>query len=392
MSIEKYRSFRVVQEERIIRASLVRRVNRFLVECRLTENAIFVKAFLPNPGRLWELFFPGTTVLLSKDGISPHRTTEYTLVGAETSSHNVIMLNTHAANGAVRWLLDNKMIPSLAETEVVRQEYPVGGSRFDFLLRNGNERTILEVKSCTLFGEKIAMFPDAPSARAVKHVKELGKIGDKGSKAAIIFLIQSPKPDYFLPDYHTDPRFAEILYENRNSVDLIPLSVSWSRDLVLARHVRELELPWHVYELESGDRGCYMLILYLRTDVKAVIGAMGEICFKRGFYIYVGSAKKNLDARIERHKRKRKKFHWHIDYLAQIAEVEIAIPIRTSGDLECDLARHICGMAEWTVEGFGSSDCNCTSHLFGMISNPLDNKAFMKILLDFRINRLEAFL
>ena len=381
--------FRAIPAGKLVSAVFIRRINRFLVECELKGSLI--KVFLPNPGRLWELLFAGTSVILSADGHSESRRTDYTLAGINANG-TTVMLNTHMANHAVRWLIEQGRIPSLRDYSVIRQEYTVGGSRFDFLLQGKDGKMLLEVKSCTLFGKKIAMFPDAPSERAVKHIRELGHLAGEGTDVGVLFLVQSFEPDYFLPDYHTDPSFADELYKNKDLLKIIPASVSWDAGLALTDKVRELTVPWSVVERESADRGCYMVVLRVEEDQYINIGSMGEIFFREGFYIYVGSARKNLRARIERHKRKRKRLHWHIDYLLHSAQVVTTIPVRTAEDLECELAKKILALSNWSVPGFGCSDCNCPSHLFGMSANPLNHVQFIDDIIYFRIDRLEKML
>lgn len=382
-------SFRAIPSGKLVKATFIGRINRFLVECSLHGSVI--KAFLPNPGRLWELLFPGAPVLLSDDGHTENRRTDYTLVGINVNG-TTVMLHTHMANHAVRWLIEQGRIPSLKDYSVIRQEYTVGGSRFDFLLQGKDEKMLLEVKSCTLFGKKIAMFPDAPSERASKHVRELGHLAREGTDVGVLFLVQSSQPDYFLPDFHTDPPFADELYRNRDRLKIIPASVTWDTGLVLTDEVTELTVPWTVVERESSDRGCYMVVLRVEVDQYLNIGSLGEIFFREGFYIYVGSARKNLRSRMERHKRKRKKLHWHIDYLLQSAQVVTTIPIRTAEDLECELAEKMLSLSHWYVPCFGCSDCKCTSHLFGMSSSPFECRDFVNELINLRINRLEKYI
>jgi sugar fermentation stimulation protein A len=130
----------------------------------------------------------------------------------------------------------------------------------------------------------------------------------------------------------------------------------------------------------------------LTRDRKLLIGGLGEVWFRKGYYLYVGSAKMNLSKRIERHRRIIKKYHWHIDSLREAAEYHAALPVRASDDLECGIASALGKVAEWSVPGFGSSDCGCGSHLFGMTDDPLHDRAFIRLLMYFRIDRLEKYL
>ncbi|RLA82840.1 MAG: GIY-YIG nuclease family protein [Deltaproteobacteria bacterium] len=114
--------------------------------------------------------------------------------------------------------------------------------------------------------------------------------------------------------------------------------------------------------MEGPAGGTYILLIELPRDCEIAVGALGPLSFPRGFYAYVGSAMGGLEARIRRHLRKRKRFHWHIDFLLQRARVREVISIRGK-KVECPLAREL----EQTfpcIPRFGSSDCRCKSHLF----------------------------
>jgi sugar fermentation stimulation protein A len=167
------------------------------------------------------------------------------------------------------------------------------------------------------------------------------------------------------------------------------VGVEWKQDLSLGDSVRELEIPWDLVERESHDRGSYIIILRLGRDWKLPIGGLGEVKFRKGYYLYAGSAMKDLSQRIARHRRLIKKKHWHIDHLREHAYFVAAIPIRTSGDLECSIAGELGTIANWQVPDFGSSDCSCATHLFGMHDDPLHTRPFIDRLLHFRMGRLE---
>jgi sugar fermentation stimulation protein A len=94
------------------------------------------------------------------------------------------------------------------------------------------------------------------------------------------------------------------------------------------------------------------------------IGRLGKFHFHRGIYFYTGSAQRNLSARLERHSRKKKPLHWHIDYLSINAEMIGAITIPGQRKHECEIARELGKMFELAMPGFGASDCRCAGHLF----------------------------
>ncbi|NLJ48373.1 MAG: GIY-YIG nuclease family protein [Candidatus Atribacteria bacterium] len=108
----------------------------------------------------------------------------------------------------------------------------------------------------------------------------------------------------------------------------------------------------------------YLLFLNLPKMTNILVGKLGQFSFPAGQYIYIGRAKQNLKTRLERHQRKNKTLHWHIDYLLQYAKLEKIITY--DGNDECDLARHLACQPGITlpIHKFGSSDCSCESHLF----------------------------
>jgi sugar fermentation stimulation protein A len=367
-----------------LHARFVKRPNRFLVEC--TSGGKRIRAFLPNPGRLQELLLPGSILHLIEENTNPERKTAFTVVAVERNGIP-IMLHTHRTNQVARYLIENGSIPTLQEASIVKAEATVGRSRFDFLLSDGRGEIYLEVKSCTLVGERVAMFPDAVTARGAKHLQELAKLSCEGKRTVVLFVVHWPFTEVFMPDYHTDLHFAQTLLKVHNDVDVIPVSVRWNDDLSLVPDARILTIPWEYIEREAKDRGSYLLILRLIKDTKVDVGKLGSIVFKKGFYVYVGSAMANLTARIERHRRLRKNFHWHIDSLRDAADFICALTIRSSDRLECEIANAMSGIAECTVQGFGSSDCTCPTHLFGFKNDPASLKAFQRLLQYFRMDR-----
>jgi len=370
----------------ILHAAFLARPNRFVVECLVDGRK--VRAYLPNPGRLWELFFPGTDLTLVKFPSSSGRKLAYMVVAVERDGMPV-MLHTHYNNLVARTLIEECRIPGLEGAAVVKAEHRAGHSRFDFLLRKDGRDIMLEVKSCTLFNDTLAMFPDAVSARATKHLRELAELSRAGTSAAVLFIVHSPKARWFMPEHHTDLEFSRTLLSVKDRVMIKAMGVDWKQDLSLGDSVRELEIPWDLVKRESHDRGSYIIVLKLNRDRRLTVGGLGAEKFRKGYYLYVGSAKKDLTQRIARHRRLTKKKHWHIDPLREHAEFVAAIPIRTSRDLECSLAAELGSIAHWRVPGFGSSDCSCQTHLFGMGVDPMQTRPFIDLLLQFRMGLLE---
>jgi Uri superfamily endonuclease len=108
----------------------------------------------------------------------------------------------------------------------------------------------------------------------------------------------------------------------------------------------------------------YVLVIKVNKNINVNVGALGNLNFEKGIYAYVGSAKKGLSKRIQRHLRKDKRKFWHIDYLLNDDNVKV-LKVFTAKDLfdECKVAK-IIGEKGVPMQGFGSSDCKCMSHLF----------------------------
>lgn len=201
----------------IVKAEFISRPNRFiaLVKVEGREERVHVK----NTGRCRELLVPGATVYLER-GTNPARKTAYDLVTVEKvlPDGRIILINmdSQAPNRiAGEWIAGNREL--FPEILSIRPEYTVGKSRFDYFIgyrdREGKEcRMLLEVKGCTLEKDGVAMFPDAPTERGVKHVKELTELALSGSyRCAVLIVIQMKGCRCFVPNRDTDPAFASAL-------------------------------------------------------------------------------------------------------------------------------------------------------------------------------------
>jgi Uri superfamily endonuclease len=113
-------------------------------------------------------------------------------------------------------------------------------------------------------------------------------------------------------------------------------------------------------------KGAYLLNLVLKKDSKIIVGKLGLILFKKGFYCYCGSSQNNLEKRIARHKSREKKIHWHIDYLTTNPNFVVASSTKYENypkAKECELSKEL-SKKYCSINGFGCSDCKCDSHLF----------------------------
>ena len=127
------------------------------------------------------------------------------------------------------------------------------------------------------------------------------------------------------------------------------------------------------------------MVIKISEDLKIRVGRLGEGSFKEGDYIYIGSAKGCLEARLRRHLRKDKKIYWHIDYLLKSKKTKILQIWIIDKKMECQTAEVFCQdpTAEIIKKGLGSSDCKCVTHLFYIkdkekIEKVLKEKGFSK--------------
>ncbi|OPZ95127.1 MAG: Sugar fermentation stimulation protein A [Planctomycetes bacterium ADurb.Bin412] len=298
----------------------------------------------------------------------------------------IVPLFSARANAVVQQAVLPVLFP---EARLIQAEYTLGDSRFDFMV-DDTDGTIhlIEVKACSLVEEGIAMFPDAPSERAVKHIEELAELASRGYRCHILFVIVHGNPERFIPNLHTDPAFAAALSKAAANIQVHAVTLEANENG--EGHIINMNVPVDLSYggLAEENRGSYLVVLELPDSVQVDVGSLGPVAFKAGWYVYSGSAQKNLTQRIGRHLRHvRKQPHWHLDYLTPHAGKIVGLPIASYENLECELAAELEKIGGTGVPRFGSTDCSCGSHLFYFSSPPLKNRAFLKVLFTFRHRR-----
>ena len=198
-------------EGRILEGIFLEKVNRFLVLVKVDE--VILLSFLPNPGRMKELLIPGRRVVLA-EAKKEDRKTDYDLIGVKLPNQ-IVSLDSRIPNRIVLQALKDKELKEFSKYDYIRPEYSFGHTRFDFFLRNKDEECFLEVKSCTLVREGIALFPDAVTARGKRHVEDLIKAKKEGYRTSILFIVQRQDASVFSPNYNTDPDFGRALKEGK---------------------------------------------------------------------------------------------------------------------------------------------------------------------------------
>lgn len=191
----------------VVPGRFLERPNRFvaLVETAEGVQTVHVK----NTGRCRELLIPGATVYLERSG-SPNRRTAFDLIAVE-KGRRLINMDAQAPNRVFgEWAAAGGFLP---EVTAIRPEFSFGESRLDFCLETPAGRHLVEVKGVTLEEGGAARFPDAPTERGVKHIRELRRAAEAGLDATLFFVIQMENVQTMAPNDETHPAFGAVLRE-----------------------------------------------------------------------------------------------------------------------------------------------------------------------------------
>lgn len=194
---------------RVVEGIFLSRPNRFIAEVEIEgkRETVHVK----NTGRCRELLIEGVRVWLY-DSQNPNRKTRYDLIAVEKVSEGktlIINIDSQIPNDvAGEWLLKSGIF---SESAKIRREVTFGASRFDFYVEDGERKCFLEVKGVTLEREGVALFPDAPTERGVKHLGELVECVKAGFDAYLLFVIQMKGVDEFRPNDEMHKAFGDAL-------------------------------------------------------------------------------------------------------------------------------------------------------------------------------------
>ena len=186
------------------------RLNRFaaLVEVAGREEMVHVA----NSGRLRELFVTGRRMFLAP-APGEHRKTRYDLALVDLG-HTLVSADARLPNTLVAEALQAGDLPPYAEYPEVRREVTCGDSRLDLMLEGPTGKCYLETKSVTLVEDNgMALFPDAPTTRGVKHLHTLAQVAARGHRAGAIFVVQRSDARFLVPHDDADPEFGRALRE-----------------------------------------------------------------------------------------------------------------------------------------------------------------------------------
>ena len=212
------------------------RPNRFIAHIEIDGKPEICHG--KNTGRCRELLPPGAQVWC-QDLASPTRKTRYDLIAVQKGSR-IINMDSQAPNAAVReWLAAG----GLGKIENLKPESRFGDSRFDFSFTKDGVPCFLEVKGVTLENDGICAFPDAPTERGAKHLKELTRLRKEGYGAYVLFVIQMSDVAYLHPNDTTDPAFGAALREAAKAgVQILAMDCAVTCDTMTIQNPVELRL------------------------------------------------------------------------------------------------------------------------------------------------------
>lgn len=198
----------------IVKGEFIDRPNRFIANCKIDGK--MEVCHVKNTGRCKELLVNGATVYLQKSD-NPNRKTKYDLIAVQKGDRLINMDSQIVNYVALEYL------PQLFDNIIkVKPECKYGNSRLDIYVETETDKIFVEVKGVTLENDGVVRFPDAPTERGVKHLKELQKAVTEGYKAYVMFVVQMDNVSYFEPNRETHPEFADTLKEvSENGVQIL---------------------------------------------------------------------------------------------------------------------------------------------------------------------------
>lgn len=195
----------------VVKGEFISRPNRFIAKVKICkkEETVHVK----NTGRCKEILIPGAAVYLEKSD-NPQRKTAYDLIAVEKETENgtiLINIDSQIPNlCAAQFLPLSRLFPADA---IIKREVTYGNSRFDISVESESRKAFIEVKGVTLEMNGTALFPDAPTERGIKHIRELIHAKEQGFDAYIMFVIQMTGIKVFSPNRKMHPEFSDALQD-----------------------------------------------------------------------------------------------------------------------------------------------------------------------------------
>ncbi len=216
-----------MQYERIHEGVFLERPNRFIayIEIEGVVETVHVK----NTGRCKELLVPGATVYVQK-AANPERKTQWDLIGVQKGDR-MINMDSQVPNKVVEEFIRGGKL--FSDVTLVKPETTYGSSRFDLYIEANGRKIFMEVKGVTLEDNGVVRFPDAPTERGVKHLRELMEAVKAGYEAYVFFVVQMKGVKYFAPNAETHPEFAKALKDaEKQGVKILAYDCNVTKDII----------------------------------------------------------------------------------------------------------------------------------------------------------------
>jgi sugar fermentation stimulation protein A len=228
---------------KVVPCTFIERLNRFVALVEV--NGETRKALVTNTGRLEEFMVRGRKAFcVPKEGGK----TDFILVAFEDREGKGAVIDTRTQAKAFEKAVELSLVPWLKDCRIKRKEVKVGSSRLDYLFECPEGEVYAEMKSAVLRGGEegeYAMYPDCPSTRGQRHIRELIELSKAGKRAMIFFVGAMPRVEKFKPYEKGDPEIARLLKEARKTgVGIHALSLSLLPDgrVVLERPELKVEV------------------------------------------------------------------------------------------------------------------------------------------------------
>ena len=220
-----------------------------------------VRVHVKNTGRCRELLITGAAVYLEDfEGRMGSRRMRYSLIGVEKETDSgtlMINMDSQAPNKAVSEALRDGTIklPDMGDSLSVKAEKTFGDSRFDFYAEDENgQKAFIEIKGVTLEDRGIASFPDAPTQRGVKHIKELIRAAESGYNAYVVFIIQMEGMKEFRPNDQTHREFGDALREaSKHGVEILAYECEVGSDFMTVKKSVPVNIFYETNQMASAS-------------------------------------------------------------------------------------------------------------------------------------------
>lgn len=344
-------ALKLSMKKNLITAILIRRINRFVASVLI--DTIKTDVYVPNTGRLSELAIPGSECLLAESAGRYRYKLLYIL-----SNGFPVMIDSTLSNSLFAELILSQKVPGLEAFSLIRREPVYGNHRFDYLLGDDKNSCYAELKSCTLFFNNVASFPDAVSSRASEHIRLLAST--QGGR--LIILVLNHRAEVFVPNYHTDYEFYMALKENYGRITISAFRISYDDDL----NIDSLSpVPVHIPEV--SQRGFFFMVFCDDTGT---------------FYIYISGCTDNVFDSVRRMKSPAYALH-KICGITGISRILKDFPV-ISDTGRCDISAGLfCRNSGQELEVTGPSG----GRIFSFTLNPLEQRWFHQHVLELRFSQ-----